>query len=651
MSQHLTTQLKLSTLCLSPLNARPSSDHGEMDGLKASILAHGILQPLQVIPAGNSSTGLNEVTIGGRRLKALMQLAAEGTIDGDHDVPCTIVSAEDADIQSMSIAENVVRRAMSPVVEFEAFARLHESGKSETDIAREFGCTVRHVKQRLALGKTAPAVRDALRDGDIDLDTAKAFTLGDVAAQEAILAGTPARQLSSYLVRRQLTSELDTGASYLVRLVGRDAYVEAGGAIREDLFDETQTIFEDRALLTRLADAKLQERAEALKADGWAWVLTTIEEGLPEHVYDMTYVRPTFVQRTEEEVARREALDEILDQMENDPDKDEAQYDALVEEYEELSEPQRVYTDDQKACAGVVLTIGHNGIEVHEGYVRPEDEDQSAGASGEGKSTSAGMSDRPKPPYSGALTQDLRATNAYAVGAAVADHPKAALSYLLFILAQKCLRKTVNYQHYGATVSGSHAHTKPDKNDLTIMPTAKDIAERKAGLPLDFMDLPMEEGWDAFLALGDEDRGAIASAIVGNALYGVAFQHGELSTYLAKTVGADIRDHWRPTAKNFLGRIRKDQLLTMASGFVDEESLKKLTAMKKKNLAQEMERIFDGRTDINVTNWEAVHTWRPEGTVGGGLPANPCGEPDEIDCEVDDGDQHNPVRSSEEIAA
>ena len=84
-----------------------------------------------------------------------------------------------------------------------------------------------------------------------------------------------------------------------------------------------------------------------------------------------------------------------------------------------------------------------------------------------------------------------------------------------------------------------------------------------------------------------------------------------------------------------------------ASNHGDMERLKKLTAMKKKDLAQELERIFDGRTELNITNWEAVHTWQPEGTVGGALPAKPCAEPDEMH----DDDQQDSITAEEEIAA
>jgi ParB family chromosome partitioning protein len=143
--QHATIFLPLSTLTLSPMNARPASDHGDTSDLQASILEHGLIQPIRVVPASETISGMNEVTVGGRRLRAMMALAKEGKLEEDHAVPCVIEHGEDVDVQSRSVAENVVRRAMSPVVEYESFVRLEEGGKSVEEIAAAFGTTVRHV--------------------------------------------------------------------------------------------------------------------------------------------------------------------------------------------------------------------------------------------------------------------------------------------------------------------------------------------------------------------------------------------------------------------------------------------------------------------------------------------------------------------------
>jgi len=80
--------IPLSKLVLSPGNVRktPPSPSEEAE-LKASIRARGLKQNLVVHPSADEK-GVHAVTAGGRRLKALQELAAEGVIPADYKVPC-----------------------------------------------------------------------------------------------------------------------------------------------------------------------------------------------------------------------------------------------------------------------------------------------------------------------------------------------------------------------------------------------------------------------------------------------------------------------------------------------------------------------------------------------------------------------------------
>ena len=77
--------LAVEQLALSPTNARKTpATEAEDAELEASIRAKGILQNLIVHQAGND--GVYLVDAGGRRLKILQKLAAEGVIDAN-DIP------------------------------------------------------------------------------------------------------------------------------------------------------------------------------------------------------------------------------------------------------------------------------------------------------------------------------------------------------------------------------------------------------------------------------------------------------------------------------------------------------------------------------------------------------------------------------------
>src|SRR5271169_4332275 len=105
--------IPLSQLVLSPANVRKTPTAAAEDAaLEASIRAHGILQNLIVHATPIDGKGVYLVDAGGRRLKILQKLAADGLIDADVKVPCKIRQPEDA--VETSLMENTIRAAMNP---------------------------------------------------------------------------------------------------------------------------------------------------------------------------------------------------------------------------------------------------------------------------------------------------------------------------------------------------------------------------------------------------------------------------------------------------------------------------------------------------------------------------------------------------------
>ena len=168
--------IPLDRLVLSPANARKTPPSAAEDAeLKASIKTRGLKQNLVVCPAAERA-GPYAVTAGGRRLKALQELAAEGVIPADYEVPCLVEEPEAA--LETSLMENTVRAAMHPADEFAAMAALIDAGEPIEAVATRFGVSERHVKQRLRLGKVAPELLDEFRAGKLSLEVMTAFTLG-----------------------------------------------------------------------------------------------------------------------------------------------------------------------------------------------------------------------------------------------------------------------------------------------------------------------------------------------------------------------------------------------------------------------------------------------------------------------------------------
>jgi ParB family chromosome partitioning protein len=401
--------IALALLVLSPANVRKTPATAAEDAeLEASIRAKGIPQNLIVHPAPVHGKDLYHVDAGGRRLKVLQKLAAEGVIEDYHPVPCLV--REPASSLETSLMENTVRAAMHPADEFVAMAELIDAGTATGQVAKRFGTSERHVKQRLRLGKLAPELLEAYRAGDINLDIVTAFTLSaDHQTQLAVWKQLKDdRYIQPYTVRRLLTQSAVALDSDLGMFVGADAYKAAGGAINTiDLFsEEDEGFMDDAALVRRLAIEKLEAKAEELRAD-WAWTKALIETDYGVlHGYHRIQPRPAKVPA--DLAAEMERIEERLAEFENidgDAWTDElgaemAQLEDRRAEIDETVEGLAVYSKKDRKRAGCIVTIGEDGrFELHQGLIeaaaaatRGADEDFDPEDSGDDDDDAASLS-------------------------------------------------------------------------------------------------------------------------------------------------------------------------------------------------------------------------------------------------------------------
>jgi ParB family chromosome partitioning protein len=184
------------------------------------------------------------------------------------------VLERDADPVEIGLAENVVRIAMHPADQFEAFHALIDKGASVTDIAARFGVAEATVEKRLKLGRVCPAILDAYRAGDIGLEQVQAFALSDDhTAQQRVFPGLNGHPGDPRAIRRALTEGEIPSTDPRLCFIGLGAYEAAGGAVRRDLFCNSTTGYaQDPALVDRMVADKLATLAESIRAEGWAWV-------------------------------------------------------------------------------------------------------------------------------------------------------------------------------------------------------------------------------------------------------------------------------------------------------------------------------------------------------------------------------------------
>jgi ParB family chromosome partitioning protein len=153
-----------------------------------------------------------------------------------------------------------------------------------------------------------------------------------------------------------------------------DAYRDAGGRVREDLFSEVVYV-EERALAEQLAIKKLEEAATALRADGWKWA----EVGLERAAFNggCGRVHPTTQELSAEDAAEMERLENRLYELEQDDESDtdtHEEWSRIEARLETFEDKRQVYHPEDMARAGCYVMIdGAGELWCDKGHVRAED--------------------------------------------------------------------------------------------------------------------------------------------------------------------------------------------------------------------------------------------------------------------------------------
>ncbi|MGH7059508.1 MAG: ParB/RepB/Spo0J family partition protein, partial [Stellaceae bacterium] len=576
----------LDRLLLSPANARKTPRSAAEDAaLKASLKAHGLKQNLVVCPAPEGR-GFYAVTAGGRRLKALQEFAAEGVIPADCEVPCLVDEPEAA--LETSLLENTVRAQMHPADEFAAMAALIAAGEKVEAVAPRFGVSERHVRQRLKLGKVAPELLEEFRAGRLSLEVMTAFTLGpDRAAQLAVW-----RQVKDHAyippatVRRLLTEGAVPLDSHLGAFVGAAAYEAAGGRVTRDLFSGDEDGFlDDATLVRRLAIEKLEQKAAELRPH-WAWVRPMLD---PNYGFTAEYarVRPkppefppavaTELREIEDRLAKLETLpeDAWTEGLASEAEELEARRDQLIE----TTEAESVYSPEDRARAGCIVTIGdEGGFQIYEGLVEraawPGETRNGAAETAEedGEACDSGADrTRPSPrPLSGeqqvrkacgfsqALVDDLKAYRLQIARAHLAGDFAVAFDLALYALCLDLFDR--GWRSRPLDLRAVETRPQCSLNDLAGTPADRFIAAREEALSLDWLSLPPAQGFAALAALpAQAKQGLFAWCVAATLKPQLAVEDGAdpvIETAIRR-LAIPFADFWRPTAANYWGRVKK----------------------------------------------------------------------------------------------
>jgi ParB family chromosome partitioning protein len=150
-------QISIDRISPNPHQPRARFDTDELDELAASIMEHGVIQPL-IVKRGNKVDEYILVA-GERRLLAARRA-------GLVSVPVIIREADDQQLVELALVENVQRTDLGPLEAAEAYRQLAEDfGLSHDEIAVRVGKSRVTVTNTLRLLKLPASVMQALSDG------------------------------------------------------------------------------------------------------------------------------------------------------------------------------------------------------------------------------------------------------------------------------------------------------------------------------------------------------------------------------------------------------------------------------------------------------------------------------------------------------
>lgn len=614
--------LKHSQLVPNPKNRTVKHSPANIKARAANIKVLGVLQNIVVSPIpGNDDQYMIEAGEG--RYRSVEYLISQGEATPDFEYPAIIADGENVS-DLIRLAENSNRDGLHPVDEFLSFSAAVEAGNSIKAVANANGVSQKYVKQRMKLAELSPVILEALRNDDIDLDAAEAYTLGDThEAQEGAFNSLSGWERNNpHCIRRYLTEAKIPSTHPLAVFVGMDAYRKAGGIVAASLFDDT-AYFESVDILRNLAMERLEKEAEKLK--GWKWVETTLER--PESVQTSTsqlhpsgYALPEDLQaeekRLEKELAELEALAEFSEEQQQrywEIEDRLGDIDYIKDDYE-------VFDPDEMALAGCVVGISHGGdISIRRGLVKVEDQ-AALNALRKAKSPdeqleAIGALEQPTEAdsgYSQALTSDLADTRTALIQAAIARDSAAAYDLGVFSLADSLLREG----YAGWTPRASSMSVSVNGLSGADAEAVAELERARKRLNLSWTEGAPEDRFAKFCALQDDEKAAIFAFCVARGIDSQLHDERRNPHALVATVERvkpDYRKAWTPQRDTFFKRLSRAHLLEIGTEIFGEGWGEGNAETTKKDLVAELSAAFSGEAQLAEDVQQRVNSWVPSG--------------------------------------
>lgn len=233
----MVAEIEISSIRINPYQPRQDFDEEALEGLKKSILRHGVISPITVRKSINGY----ELIAGERRLRA-------STAAGLEKIPAFVMDVDTPyEMLELALIENIQRENLNPIETAHGYKRLiEEHNYTQEQLAATIGKDRSTVTNFLRLLKLPDTIQESLRSKEITVGHARALlSLNDVT--KIIWAGNE-------IVEKQL-SVRDT--ENLVK------QIESQGSIsdkksqnkkpKEIISSEVKAVLEDRANTLRHA--------------------------------------------------------------------------------------------------------------------------------------------------------------------------------------------------------------------------------------------------------------------------------------------------------------------------------------------------------------------------------------------------------------
>jgi ParB family chromosome partitioning protein len=626
----------------SPDNVRTQSDAAADAELKANIAANGYLLEnlIGIRVTRGAKKGKVEIYGGGRRLEATLANIEDGALDQDFMVP-VLIAKNARDAIEMSLAENYFQLPMNPADECCAFqAIIEREKKSPADLARRFGKSENFVLGRLRLANLAPCVFTALRTGEIGMEVAKAYgSTGDQDRQARIFEqlGSSYQKNNVNEIRRLLATGSYRGGDPKALLVGREAYVAAGGRLDVDLFSSAATeTWLDGGLVEQLAEQALTQAAEAIRErEGFAQVRVVPSTLIPwAQTYQLDEIDPEPVDLPVDVMARQVAIEAELEEIERQAENEEdyspeqaSRIEALEAERDALVPTESAFTPAQKAGAIAFLIIDETGApKLHTSVYALEEEpdtpteeetggEEDGDDDGEGQADDRGDEDEPGEEarsYSMRLRDELAMMKTELLAVHIASDPLFALDLGTFIMADDAC-----HLGWGGVPSDLRAKAATPRVHGFASETSAAQAWTKLEEALDrgWTGYPtIEERYDAFCSLEGEARAAWLGWAIARTI--TAVPDGQSGSgfldHLGGKLAIDVAAWWRPTARNFFDRLTKPGILDLFHEIGGLELKNRYAGSRKFDLAHAAEKLFAGDVIAGADVKARALAWLPE---------------------------------------